>query len=180
MESGSGSELDELENNLKIMNEELIIDQIEHSLRNYNLRDIKLISKQDTVIASFILCSCFIEHLCTFRYGMTKPLNWEEFRDFINEYLSKYDHAKLRNDLRNKLVHNYSLGESYVLVMGYPNLHLQQLNQTQQYLNLENFINDLEDAFNKYISNLRKNKNNLRRLAIDAYNEVKIIGLNKQ
>ena len=106
---------------MKIMNEDEIIDQIEFSLRNYDLRDIKLISKQDTVIASFILCSCFIEHLCTFRYGMTKVLNWEEFRNFVNEYLNKYDHNKLRNDLRNKLVHNYSLGESYVLVMGYPN-----------------------------------------------------------
>jgi hypothetical protein len=96
MECGSRGELDELrKNNLKIMDEELIIDQIEHSLGIYNIRDRKVISKQDTVIASFIVCSCFIEHLCTFRYGNTKPLNWEEFRDFVNEYLNKCDHAKL-------------------------------------------------------------------------------------
>ena len=157
--------------------EEAIISQIEHSLREYDLRDIKLISKQNTVIASFILCSCFIEHLCTFRYGMPKNIGWEEFGSFVNEYLTKYDHEKLRDDLRNKLVHNYSLGESYALVMGYPNLHLQKINEKQQYLNLENFINDLEDGFEKYIKELRDNKDNLRELALAAYDKVKIIGL---
>ena len=157
--------------------EEIIINHIENSLRKFDLRDIKLISKQDTVIASFILCSCFIEHLCTFRYGMIKDVGRKEFGDFVKEYLSKYDPKKLRNDLRNRLVHNYSLGESYALIMGYPNLHLQNLNELQQYLNLENFINDLEDAFEKYINELRVNKDNLRELAVAAYEKVKIIGL---
>ena len=157
--------------------EDLIINHIENSLRKFDLRDIKLISKQDTVIASFILCSCFIEHLCTFRYGMIKDVGRKEFGDFIKEYLKKYDPNKLRNDLRNRLVHNYSIGESYALVMGYPNLHLQSINERQQYLNLENFINDLEDAFEQYIGELRVNKDNLRELAVAAYEKVKIIGL---
>lgn len=161
------------------MTEDEIINQIEHSLRNYDLRDIKLISKQDTVIASFILCSCFIEHLCTFRYGMPKQIGWEEFSNLVKEYLPKYDAEKLREDLRNKLVHHYSLGETYGLVMGYPNLHLQNKAPNQKLLNLENFINDLEDAFNSYITDLRNNKGNLRQLAVNAFEKVKIIGLQK-
>ena len=160
--------------------EDAIISQIEHSLREYDLRDIKLISKQNTVIASFILCSCFIEHLCTFRYGMIKDVGRKEFGDFVKEYLIKYDAEKLRTDLRNRLVHNYSLGESYVLVMGYPNLHLQDYGQNQKFLNLENFINDLEDAFEKYINELKANKTNLRDIAVAAYRKVKIIGLQNQ
>ncbi len=178
MECRIRCELDELNNKVK-MNEEEIINHIEHSLRNYDLRDIKLISEQDTVIASFILCSCFIEHICTFRYGMKKTLNDKEFCAFVDEYLdAKYNSEKLRKDLRNKLVHNYSLGQTYVLVQRHPDLHLKPYNRNQQYLNLENFINDLENAFNKYIQELRSNKDNLRALALDAFNAVKIIGLN--
>src|ERR1700676_493405 len=145
------------------MTDNQIIDQIEHSLKNYALRDIKLISKQDTVIASFMLCSCFIEHMCTYRYGMSKNLNDVEFKAFVEEYLnradpSRYDASKLRTDLRNKLVHNYSLGETYGLVMGYPSIHLQKFDDGLLCLNLENFINDLEDAFYLYISEVRSNK----------------------
>jgi|GEM_PF-1337646 len=164
------------------LTEDQIINQIEHSLRNYALRDIKLISNQDTVIASFILCSCFIEHICTFRYGMSKLLSDKEFTDFVVEYLNhnypeKYDAKKLRSDLRNKLVHNYSLGETYALVMGQHHLHLQKLNETVIFLNLENFIIDLERAFNLYIEELRSDKDNLRELALTAFEKVKIIGL---
>ncbi len=166
------------------MTEDQIIDQIEHSLRNYSLRDIKLISSQDTVIASFILCSCFIEHICTFRYGMSKLLGDKEFTNFVSDYLNrdypeKYDAKKLRSDLRNKLVHNYSLGETYALVMGQHHLHLQKHNETVIFLNLENFIIDLERAFNLYIEELRSNTDDFRELALKAFDKVKIIGILK-
>lgn len=161
------------------MNDDLIINQIEISLRDYDLNDIKKISELDTVIASFILCTCFIEHICTFRYGVIKKINDKEFCQFIVDYMdSKYEAKKLREDLRNKLVHNYSLGFSYSLIKGYPSLHLKKNNENQQFLNLESFIIDLEDGFNKYINELKANKDNLRKLAVQAYERVRIIRLN--
>lgn len=165
-----------------------LIHLLERNLRNFALRDIKLIAKQDTVLASFILCSCFIEHISTYRYGMFRLLGEKEYVDFIIEYLNenepnRYNAVKLRSDLRNRLVHNYSLGEHYVLVMGYPNLHLQSYpdNPTQTFLNLENFINDLEDALNKYLTELKMSaKEGLLDNLRNAYKKVRLIGFNGQ
>ena len=156
------------------------IDQIEHSLRNYALRDIKLISRQDTLIASFILCSCFIEHISTFRYGMKKRLSEIEYVRFIDEYLNKsdstrYDGKKLRYDLRNKLVHNYSLGDTYGLTKGFPNMHLKKMENLLVCLNLESFVADLEESLNQYIKDLKENRGDLKSLALSAFENVKII-----
>ena len=43
------------------------------------------------------------------------------FEDFVSEYMpSTYVPKQLREDLRNKLVHNYSLGDTYSLVEKMP------------------------------------------------------------
>ena len=153
-----------------------IIDQIEHSLRNYNLRDIKKISQIDTVLASFTLCSCFIEQMSGFRYANVKHKTGRiMFENFVRDYLGMYDAEKLRNDLRNKLVHNYSLGDTYSLTMGAPNDHLQIDKYGRLILNLENFISDLENAFNSWISELRTD-NEIRSNALIWYEQYKILG----
>ena len=48
------------------------IDRITTALRDYALGDIKKVMVGDNVLATFILCSCFIEQLATYRYGTHK------------------------------------------------------------------------------------------------------------
>lgn len=156
------------------MTDDQIIDQIIHSFSKYNLRDIKEINNHkelEFTIAEFILCSCFIDQISGFRYNTDKV--GRRYRQFIKEYLFTYNADELYEDLRNKLVHNYSVCNYYSLTRKAPNLHLQKINGVT-ILNLENFIDDLEMALEKYTLELR-NDSEIRRKALCWYTEYKIL-----
>lgn len=140
---------------LPILLDDDILNKIENSLRNLALRDIKEIGKLNTPIASFILCTCFIDQLSGFRYN-SKKMRYR-FEKFVDHYLEMYYPKKLCSDLRNKLVHNFSLGESYVITqeMDYAHNRQNKKGTGTVLLNLSNFIQDLEDAFNVYMLQLR-------------------------
>lgn len=71
------------------------INRITTALRNYALGDIKKVSASDNVLATFILCSCFIEQMATYRYG-TDNVGSSHFKNFVDEYLSEYDGYNLK------------------------------------------------------------------------------------
>jgi hypothetical protein len=82
--------------------------------------------------------------LSNYAYGKKSKNNFE---CFVKDYLpQKYHDIKLYDDLRNKLVHNYSIGEKYLLVSGRSDLHFKP-SGCQFYLNLNDFVNDLTNAF---------------------------------
>jgi len=158
------------------MNDEQIIEQIIKSFTDFNLRDIIEINnheKLEFTIAEFILCSCLIDQLSGFRYNTDKV--GKRYRQFVKDYLPKYNSDELYEDLRNKLVHNYSVGSFYGLTRKAPHLHLQIVDG-KLYLNLEDFIADLKIALDKYIYELR-NDNEIKRKALCWFTEYKIIGL---
>jgi hypothetical protein len=131
-----------------------IIDQIIHSFTLYNLRDITEINNNqlDFTIAEFILCSCLIDQISGFRYNSDKV--GKRYKQFVKDYLPIYNSDELYDDLRNKLVHNYSVGSHYRLTRKAMHLHLQIVDGFT-YLNLENFIADLRTALDKYFLELR-------------------------
>ena len=158
--------------------DELIIAHIIASLNNFALNDIKKIIAADkrTLLASFILCSCFIEQVSGFRYAKVEHKTGKDmFKSFIKEYMpSAYDPIKLREDLRNKLVHNYSLGSTYSLVEKMPDIHLKPLGN-RIVINIENFVAELEEAFNKYVAHLKSDVT-LQANAIKQFGVYRIIG----
>lgn len=151
------------------------IDSIIHSFRNYNLRDIKEINSNvlDFTIAEFILCSCFIDQLSGFRYNKNGVKS--RYVKFVKEYLRLYNAEELYEDLRNKLVHNYSVGKYYQLTRKTPHLHLQRINGVNV-LNLESFIKDIDKAFELYVTELHSD-NSIRNNALEWYAKHKIITL---
>lgn len=157
------------------MNEDEVISQIIKSLSEYNLRDIREINKSelDFTIAEFILCSCFIDQISGFRYNTSKV--GERYRQFVSNYLPAYKPHELYKDLRNKLVHNYSIGSFYGITRRTSALHLKVVNRITV-LNLENFILDLQQALDKYISEL-KNDATIRANAMAWYSKHKIMSL---
>ncbi len=109
-----------------------IIKQIIKSFEEFNLRDIKLISQFKSPqpsfpIAGFILASCFIDQLAGFRYN--KKDVGERYRKFVKEYLPAYNADDLYDDLRNKGVHNYSIGKNYSITNDAPAWHLKNMAQ---------------------------------------------------
>jgi hypothetical protein len=158
------------------MNDEQIIEQIIKSFSQFNLRDIIEINnheKLEFTIAEFVLCSCLIDQLSGFRYNTDKV--GKRYRQFVKDYLPKYNSDELYEDLRNKLVHNYSVGSFYGLTRKAPHLHLQKVDGVT-HLNLEDFITDLKAALDKYVYELT-NDNEIRRKALCWFTEYKIIGL---
>ena len=158
------------------MTDEQIIKHIINSFSKFNLRDIVEINnheKLEFTIAEFILCSCFIDQISGFRYNTDKV--GKRYRQFVKDYLSQYNPDELYEDLRNKLVHNYSLGSFYGLTRRAPHLHLQKVNGLT-HLNLENFISDLKAALDKYVLELQSDSD-IRRKALCWFSEYKIIGL---
>jgi hypothetical protein len=172
------SELSKVIEELKLQlseNEIEGIDRITIALRDYALGDIKKIMTGNNVLASFILCSCFIEQVATYRYG-TPNVGHPEFRQFIDDYLVGYDSQKLRADLRNKLVHNYSLGETYSLTMQSRDAHLRKATNGSIILNLENFVDDLEQALHRFLNQL-VTEPTVRKLAFKVLSKNHIIGM---
>lgn len=157
------------------MTDDQIIDQIAHSFTSYNLRDIQEINNNqlDFTIAEFILCSCLIDQVSGFRYNTDKV--GKRYKQFVKDYLPNYSSEELYDDLRNKLVHNYSVGGFYGLTRKAPHLHLKKVSGVT-HLNLENFISDLKIALDRYIVELR-NDNDIRRKALCWYTEYKILTL---
>ncbi|HEY6503966.1 MAG TPA: hypothetical protein VIZ28_08340 [Chitinophagaceae bacterium] len=156
------------------MTDNQIIDQIAHSFTRFNLRDIQEINNNqlDFTIAEFILCSCLIDQISGFRYNTHKV--GKRYRQFVKDYLPNYNSDDLYDDLRNKLVHNYSVGIHYRLTRKAAHLHLQNVNG-DIYLNLENFIADIRTALEKYFSELANDKT-IRQNALSWFGQHKIIG----
>ena len=156
------------------MTDDQIIEQIVHSFIRFNLRDIQEIynSEKEFTIAEFILCSCLIDQVSGFRYNTDKV--GKRYRQFVKEYLPRYNSDELYNDLRNKLVHNYSIGSRYKLISKAMHLHLQEIDGNI-YLNRSDFIADIISALDQYFSQL-KNDKVIRQNAISWFHHHKIIG----
>lgn len=154
--------------------EALKLAQIKKSLYDMAFLDIKRASDGKSKMGTFILASCFIEYLAGFRVGgETKGRDYKAFvRDFLP---SLYDPDKLYHDLRCKLVHNYSEGGSYAFTFSQPSLHGTNVGG-RLIINLEDFIQDLEEAYKKFESIL-DGDTDAQTLAERRYDSIGLIGV---
>jgi len=161
------------------------IQKIDRALVDFALGDINWISEKGKPIAGFILCYCFIDQLAHLRFGMdaSKPKNWKKFQSFVDDYINpplstKYNSRHLWKDLRNKLIHNYSFGETYSMADGRSDkFHLTEQNGTI-ILFLKNFISDIRNAFLKFRGEIEDDPN-VRRLVLEWFDKTNIISDNK-
>lgn len=152
------------------------VELLWNSLHDMAFKDIIRASEGNSKMGAFILSSCFIEYLAGFRYGKETTSN--DYKNFIKSYLPMYDGEKLYKDLRCKLVHNYSEGGSYMFTDNRPTFHFKKLTDGKLLLNLENFINDIENAMDFYFSELRT-ESKLFQLAYKRYLKLGLIGIKK-
>jgi len=162
---------------IKLMQRERMMDQaiighLKYALYDMAFLDIKRASSGKSEIGAFILASCFIDYIAGFVCGgETKP---KDYKDFVRDYLPPvYDPSKLYKDLRCRLVHNYSEGGSYWLKDNQPQLH-GQIVSGRTVINLEDFIDDLEDAFHKFMKKIQSDPT-AKQKAIDRYNSIGLL-----
>jgi hypothetical protein len=149
-----------------------IISHIKNSLYDMAFLDIKKASSGNSKIGAYILASCFIDYMAGFVCG--RQATGRDYTDFVRNYLPPiYNPSKLYKDLRCKLVHNYSEGGFYWLKDDKPELH-GQTESGRTIINLENFINDLENAFNKLMGEIQSEPSKKQK-AIDRYNSIGLL-----
>ncbi len=134
----------------------LFINRLKFSLVHMAYTDIKKAVSENLIMGSFILCSCYIDYLAYY-YSSNDNIG-TRYKEFIKKYLGLYDPESLYKDLRCKLVHNYSEGGSYIFTHNAPINHLQLNSKYNKiYINLNNFISDLEHATEHFFNDLQNN-----------------------
>jgi hypothetical protein len=156
---------------LSILTSEQKIDTIINALENYNLGDIIKSRKENIMIASFILCGCFIDHVSRYRYFTLKGGDRAKWLKFVDNYFPdayKGMGEELYYSLRSSLVHNYSTNGRYSIGNGAPEKNNQPYNNKTTYLDIDAFINDILFAWDKYRKELRCT-DELKKIAISHY-----------
>ena len=78
-----------------------------------------------------------------------KRKSGSRFKDFVGEYLQQYDPQMLWEDLRCGLVHSYAEGGSYEFTHSQPQLHFKKSSRGRTILNLEDFLRNLREAYDR-------------------------------
>lgn len=133
-----------------------VIDKVEKSLKELALSDVDKCFKGGAKVGAFILLGCLIDAATGFWKGQDTTRT--DYKDFVRQYLPKYDPESLYADLRCKLIHSYSEGGSYDLKDGRPGLHLQQCAGMagKLILNYEDFYSDVASAIGNLIQDARR------------------------
>ncbi len=153
-----------------------LIDRMKKSLYDFALKDIKVSQKNGAPMGAFILASCLIDCLAGFRYGIsgTPGEVGENYKNFINTYFEgKYDGQSVYKNIRCKLVHNYSEGGGYYF-SNTGDLYHNVIYDGKTNIILDNFIQDLELAMNRYFTELIS-RDELQSIAKDRMDKLSLI-----
>ncbi len=121
--------------------------------------DERIVSETRTAIgiglqtAPYILISCAIDFLTTFWAGADSSR--ERYRDFVNAFFAGYDGENVYRELRCRMVHNHTVGQTAIICWDEPDLHGCTIGNGTVVLNLAQFFQDFIKAKNKYFAALR-------------------------
>ena len=169
--------------------EDVIIEEIIDSFKTFALGDIRhnIENENPKPIAAFILCSCLIDQLAAFTYyeppnpdGTPKYGNKELYKGFINEYLPHYKPLNLYDNLRCKLVHNYTIAGHIQLTNDNAPFENMGLGKNINVLTAPIMFNDLKIVFETISNQYRTSGSPQRRKALDCYKKNRIITHLKQ
>ncbi|MHB8414161.1 MAG: hypothetical protein ACYDDA_14705 [Acidiferrobacteraceae bacterium] len=115
---------------------------------------------------SFVIMLCVIDWLASLFYGdPTDGKVGSVYKAFVCKYLTRYDAESLYKSLRCGLVHLFG-GQrpKYVMTHDHPEKHLTRLDADRVILNAEDFFRDIEDAKERYFSDVRRDDQLLGKL----------------
>ena len=136
-------------------------DAVRNAYLAHIIPSIRLVyEKANQVRESFILVHCAILSLSGF-YAGSKDTTGATYRKYIVDFFpTRYDPDNLWKDLRNHLIHAYTITRSYVLAHKHPEKHLSVAKNVKSeltgiptdltYLNFENFLDDFEKSAKSY------------------------------
>lgn len=153
------------------MSDNEIVKIIKTQLYNWALEDVKGASEK-AKMGGFILASCLIDYLANFYSKENKSS--DRYVEFCSTYLLSYIPKDLYKSLRCKLVHNYTEGGKYVFTDNNEQFYLKPYRNKKIILNLENFIEDIENAMDQYFIDV-KHDSVLKKRMINKFNKFGIL-----
>jgi hypothetical protein len=134
----------------------------------------RVYERTNQVRESFILAHCAILSLSGF-YAGAKETNGATYRRFVIDFFpSGYSPNGLWKDLRNSLIHGYTLPSTYMLAHKHPQQHLQLMRDWRNErtgeladlvcLNFEDFADDLREATRLYFETAKGDRDLLKNL----------------
>jgi len=125
----------------------------------------RIYEKTNRVRESFVLVHCAILSLSGF-YAGTKGTSGTTYRQYVADFFPNgYAPDRLWKDLRNGLVHGYTVTSTYVLAHKHPEMHLYLRRGVKSertgipadltFLNFENFLDDFERAASLYFEKVQ-------------------------
>jgi len=149
------------------------IEEVIDSFTRFALRDIKV--NIPNPIAAFILISCFIDQMAAYAYNTQIGQAGANYRRFITEYFKNYDPLRLWENLRCALVHNYTISTNFAL-SSEPHQDLPpSTNISANDFTVTEFVEELETALVDLNIHLRDKTSQIRRNALDKFNDSPII-----
>jgi hypothetical protein len=149
-----------------------IINEIIEAFGTFALGDIEY-NVQRKPVAAFILCSCLIDQLATFRYNEPTEKNRVIYKRFIDDYMPHFRPLNLYVNLRCKLVHNYTVGKHIRLTneeAPYENLGL---GKNVNVLTAAMMYKELKRVFDEIAIELMDTASQVRKNAISRYKHEK-------
>jgi hypothetical protein len=144
------------------MREGELVEILDKYLLGWAFRDIERASKGEAKLGAFILGACFIDAMAGFFKGIdreeAKRKSGSRFKDFVEKYLPQYEPERLWEDLRCGLVHSYAEGGGYEFTHSKSQFHFTKSSRGKVILNLEDFLEDLKEAYNKLRVDILTNK----------------------
>ena len=137
----------------EIVDLRLWVDEFERYFDERIVHEIATAIEVGLQTAPYILISCAIDFLTTFWAGANSTR--ARYRDFVNAFFAGYDGESLYRELRCRMVHNHTVGETAIICWDEPDLHGCTSGDGTVVLNLEQFFQDFIEAKNKYFAALR-------------------------
>ena len=156
----------------RIVDLRLWVDEFERYFDERIVHEIARAIEVGLQTAPYILISCAIDFLTTFWAGANSTR--ARYRDFVNAFFAGYDGESLYRELRCRMVHNHTVGETAIICWDEPDLHGCTIGDGTVVLNLEQFFQDFIEAKNRYFAALRTSPELLEN-QISRFNEIGVL-----
>jgi len=161
------------------MQQQELVEILDKYLLGWAFGDIERASEGDAKLGAFILGACFLDAMAGFYKGIdreeAKRQSGSRFKDFVERYLPKYERERLGEDLRCGLVHVYAEGGTYEFTHSKNGFHFAKSSRGKTILNLEDFLEDLKEAYNQLRKDILNQKDRFEK-AMRRYESMGVMG----
>lgn len=133
------------------MTDEEAVDRAKSAIMDLAIVNMRKAAAGGANLGAFILGSCIIDYLSCLYAG--KDVGGDGYREFVGRFFEdkRYDPRDLWTSIRCGLVHKFAVEDSrYAYTHNEPNLHFKTDKTGRTFLNLEQFMDDIESAARRF------------------------------